>query len=196
MTTFYLVRQAEAASTLDLPEELWPLSEKGQAQANQLIPILGNLRIQYVYSAEDRRSLDTVLPFSQAYGLNILVLSELREHNIKAHDVSLQRQAWANFDFSLPSSESNRVAQRRIVLSIHSLMLHHLNDEVAVVMPTCLIALFLNAIDPQFTFDQWQEQGIPDMIRLVRGEYNISWTRIDHARPLLALVRNQEHPSL
>lgn len=192
MTTFYLIRQAEAASSPGQAEELWPLSAKGQAQAHSLIPILGKLGIQYLYASQDKQAIDTVQPFAQAYGLNILVLSELRV--ARENDAKLQQKAWADFDLSSPASESNRNAQRRIVQSVHSLMLHHLSDVVAVVMHSHALALFLNAIDPEFTFKQWQEKGVADIIRLVRGEYKISWTKVDHPRPPLALVRNQEQP--
>lgn len=192
MTTFFLIREAETASTSELSAESRSLSKKGQTQANNLIPMLGRLGIQYLYASQDRSAIDTVQPFAQVYGLPILVLSELQAQRDLQEDAAFQQKAWADFDLTSASSESNRKVQRRIVQSIHTLMLHHLNDVVAVVMPTAALALFLNAIDAAFTFQHWQEQGIPDIIRLVKGEYKISWTRIDHPRPPLALVRNQD----
>lgn len=192
MTKFYLVRQAESMAEDGLPEELWPLSPMGQSKARRIVSVLGSLGIDHIYASSDRAAIETVQPLAQIYRLKILVLSELREHKIgkgETEDTSpLRAQAWKDFDFLPQAYESSRQAQRRIVRIIQSLMLHHQDEVVAIGLHANAIALFLNAIDPSFTWERWKKDGLPEILRLSREEYRLAWEAVDMKLPFLSLV--------
>ncbi len=192
MTKFYLLRKAASVPEAGLPEELWPLSLAGQEAARKLVSPLGSLGIRHIYASTERGAIETVQPFAQVYGLKILVLNELQEHKIEPNetrDLSPMRcKVWEDFDFAPDKFESSRVAQRRIVRTIQSLMLHHQDEVIVICLASDAIALFLNAIDPGFTLKTWQMAGIPEIVRLSREEYRLAWDRLENKASPLSLV--------
>ncbi len=192
MTKFYLVRQAESMAEDGLPEELWPLSPAGQSRARRIVSVLGTLGIEHIYASSDRGAIETVQPLAQIYRLKILVLNELREHKIAkggAEDLTaLRAKTWEDFDFVPENHESSRQAQRRLVRVIQSLMLHHQEEVVAISLHSNAIALFLNAIDPSFTWERWAKDGIPDLLGLSREEYRLAWIPVETKLPSLSIV--------
>lgn len=198
MTKFFLVRQAESMVEAGLPEELWPLSPAGQAKARRMVAALSSLGIEHLYASSERAAIETVQPLAQICRLKILVLNELREHRLAKNEVEelspLRIKAWEDFDFVSESNESSRQAQRRIVRILQSLMLHHQEELVAISLHPSAIALFLNAIDPSFTFEKWKEKGIPDILQLTREEYRLAWSPVEIKLPSLSIVSQRSQP--
>ncbi|MFI4974257.1 MAG: histidine phosphatase family protein [Caulobacterales bacterium] len=82
MTRIVFVRHAQSAPDPALPERDWPLSEKGRAQAADLVPVLTELGVTALASSPFVRAIDTLRPFADTAGLDIHVDEDLRERHL------------------------------------------------------------------------------------------------------------------
>ena len=125
MTRIIFVRHAQSLPSPDLPEEVWPLSEKGQAQARDLAPVLGELGVSALASSPFLRAVETLKPFADQAGLPIHVDEDLRERNLSAGwlpDIAgvedAVRKMHADLDYCLPGGESGRECLARFEAAI------------------------------------------------------------------------------
>ena len=169
-TRLLLIRHATSAPDPDLPEPDWPLSPKGESQAQDLIHDLSVHRVTTIYSSPYLRAVDTVTPLARALGLPIVLENDLRERKLTngAHDDWRQAlvRSWDDFDFALQGCESSRTCQRRVRACITRLAEAHHRQTIALASHGNAIALFLNSIDPNFGYDQWHAMQNPDVFEL------------------------------
>lgn len=71
-TTYYVVRHAEKQTTNTMTSDV-PLSEAGQQRATVLGKQLKNADLRYIYSTNFLRTKGTVLPLSEATGIQIRI---------------------------------------------------------------------------------------------------------------------------
>lgn len=73
-------------------------------------------------------------------------------------------KTWQDFDYALPGGESSRQCQTRMVACMQSIAAA--SGTVVVCSHGNAIALFLNSIDPDFGFSEWEAMGNPHTYRL------------------------------
>src|SRR5215813_13544381 len=81
-TTIYLIRHAQSHLISTEHYSRWPLSPRGRQQADALAPLLATLKIGKLYSSPYIRCLDTIRPFVQRKGLDLLIDQDLEERVI------------------------------------------------------------------------------------------------------------------
>jgi 2,3-bisphosphoglycerate-dependent phosphoglycerate mutase len=119
VTTLILVRHAQSALDPALPERDWPLSEKGQRQAAELAPVLAELGVDSLASSPYLRAIETLRPYAERAGLNIVVDEDLRERALGgwmpdvAEVEAAVRMMHADLDFQLEGGESGRACIAR-----------------------------------------------------------------------------------
>lgn len=181
MTTIYLIRHAESAPDLHLPEPFWPLSPVGRRQAKDLVPLLRDLSPTHIYSSPYPRAIDTVRAFADTANLPIALDHDVRERRLTATHhpdwLALVERAWTDFDFRLPECESSREAQTRMRLAIERIMERHIGETTLVASHGNAIGLLLNALDPAFGFRQWKTLRNPDVICLKAPAGKLEWDR-------------------
>ncbi len=181
MTVIYLVRHAESQPHSDIPEPDWPLSPKGVEQARQLVGQLSGLGISGIYSSPFPRALATVRPFAGVSGLDVKIHEDLRERKLAPGKLSdfraVLRQSWSDFSFKVPGGESSEGAQTRVVNAIREITSEHPGSTLVVVSHGNAISLFLNSIDPAFSYDQWAAMKNPDAFKLHGDGGQFSWDR-------------------
>lgn len=167
MSTFILIRHAEAPWSED---EGRPLSAAGACAAESLCERLSGLPIRAIYSSPYRRSLETVLPLARALGLSASEIFDLRERTLGTFQGVAFEDAvaatWSDFDRAHPGGESSRAAQRRALAALRELARRHPSETVAVATHGNLLALLLNAFDPNVGFDFWRSLAFPDAYEL------------------------------
>ena len=177
--TIYLLRHAESAPSRELPEPDWPLSRRGQAQAENLATQLSGLDIACVCSSPFARAVATVRPFCEARQLPIEIEPDLRERRLSEprteHFQEPLRHSWEDFDYALPGGESSRTCQRRIVDCVTRLASSHPGTLLLGSHGNAL-ALFLNALDPTFGWEGWKAMRNPDLFK-VDLDRTLSWDR-------------------
>jgi 2,3-bisphosphoglycerate-dependent phosphoglycerate mutase len=90
-TTLLLIRHAQSAPDRALPEEEWPLSEAGRAQAGVLADVLSQFGVNSVVSSPYIRAVDTVRPFAEQHHLPIAIEPDLRERLLTANGLRVKQ---------------------------------------------------------------------------------------------------------
>jgi 2,3-bisphosphoglycerate-dependent phosphoglycerate mutase len=190
----YLLRHAESAPSPDIREPGWPLSDRGRRQARAIVPTLKRCGVNAIYSSPYRRARETVAPFAEATGHDVIVHDGLRERLLTEqflNDVATPaRRTWADFSWSMPDGESNQVAQRRFVATVSSILGRHAGESILISTHGTVTALFLHAIDERVGVEDWAALDMPDLIRIHRShrasrqtsagtKTGMLWDRID-----------------
>lgn len=174
----YLLRHADSTSSPDLPESDWPLSERGEKQARDLVEQLAGSRIDALYSSPYQRAVETVRPLAEDRDLSIRTDDRLRERILTDRWLDdhqqVLRRVWEDFTLTLPGGESSAECQRRVVEAVNDLRARHGADEcVLVCSHGNAIAFYLNHLDPSVGFAEWKALRNPDLIAVQEDQ----WTR-------------------
>ncbi|WP_313894640.1 histidine phosphatase family protein [Psychrobacillus sp.] len=181
-TNVYFVRHAHSIYT---PDELGrPLSEKGHADAIVTTSLLKDLQIDHVISSPYKRAIQTVEGIAKYIGKEIGIIEGFRERVLSKEPVADFNEAiskvWADFDFSLDSGESSRVAQKRgVAATLHVLEMYK-NQNVVVGTHGNIMVLIMNYFDPKYDVHFWEQLAMPDVYKLsFHEERLVEVTRID-----------------
>lgn len=170
-TAVYLLRHAESRPTSKVPESKWPLNGRGRQQAIDLINVLKSLGIERIYSSPYLRAIQTVQPLAAYLGLEIRVHADLRERKLSDRPSrnfrQLVQQTWANFAFAAPGGESNAGCQQRVVRAIEGITTETSAKRLLVVSHGNAIALYLNSINKNFGYRQWESMKNPDLFKVI-----------------------------
>ena len=158
ITTIYILRHAESAPDRRLPVSDWPLSTRGKAQAQALIPVLERLGIERIVSSPYLRAKRTVEPFAQKVGLEIAIDPDLRERKlaqgIDEDWMTLIRRAWADLSFCDPVGESGLDCQRRFAACVTRWMNRYSGETLLISSHGNAMGLYLSLLHPTFGYDQ------------------------------------------
>jgi 2,3-bisphosphoglycerate-dependent phosphoglycerate mutase len=179
-TTIYLVRHAESQPSADTPEPAWPLSARGIAQAQALVPAMRGLGTTAIYTSPYLRAAQTVAPLAAALGMDVQVVDELRERALGRVDVGVDHRTmiercWSDPGFAFPGGESNAACAQRVVQAIARLATRHRGEAIAVASHGNALAIYLGTIDTSFGFEQWRSMRNPDLFRVVHEAERASW---------------------
>lgn len=177
--TIYLVRHAESQPSREVPEPAWPLSERGLAQAEALVPAMRGLGIVAIYASPYVRAQHTVVPLAAALGVEVAIIDSLRERTLGSyiegdHRAVLER-CWADPSFAPPGGESNLACARRVAQAIAELAARHRGEAIAVASHGNALGIYLGTIDPGFGFEGWKAMRNPDLFRVVHDGERATW---------------------
>ena len=181
-TTVYLLRHAESQPDAAVRESDWPLSERGQQQALDIVPVLTSLGIDQVYSSPYLRAVETVRPFVERAGKPLGFHADLRERRSMfvsgEPDFIVQvRRTWEDFRFTPPGGESGAACQRRVVRAITDIVGRRPRATLLVSSHGIAISLLLNTIDHSFDFDGWAAMKNPDLFKIEVSGTSFAWDR-------------------
>ena len=179
-TNVYLIRHAQSHPTVDLQLPEWPLSPVGFDQAESLCDLLEPLEIEVLLSSPYPRCLQTIQPFANRAGLEVVVEDDLRERTVVNELVDnfdqIWRQSWDDFNFVPPGGESSFDAQRRFVAAVNDILAGYPRKTIGIVTHGNVTGLFLNHIDQTFGREEAEALKNPDVLRIVAGD-RINWDR-------------------
>jgi 2,3-bisphosphoglycerate-dependent phosphoglycerate mutase len=128
VTTLILVRHAQSAPDPASPERDWPLSDAGRRQAADLAPVLAELGVDTLASSPFSRAIETLRPYADRMGLDIVVDEDLRERalggwmpNVADVEAAVRRMH-ADLDFQLDGGESGRACLARFEAALARLV--------------------------------------------------------------------------
>ncbi len=180
-TTLYLVRHAQANPLRAVPEPEWELSERGQAQAAGLVPVLTALGIEAVYSSPFRRSIDTLRPFTTARELPLQVRDGLRERCLSRDWIAdlrdVWQRSWADLSYALEGGESGLVCRSRMAGAVRAIAEDNPEGTVALGSHGYAIALLLTTLDPSFGVREASALRTPEIVRLRWDKNVLTWDR-------------------
>ncbi|HEX3918156.1 MAG TPA: histidine phosphatase family protein [Caulobacteraceae bacterium] len=149
MTTLILVRHAQSAPSPDLPEPVFPLSEKGRQQAIDLAPVLAELGVDALGASPYQRAIDTLQPYADATGLPIAIDPDLRECSLggwltEVSDVEAAiRRMHAEPDYCLEGGETSRSTRARFLAALGRLVGAHPGRTLAVASHGAILSHFI-----------------------------------------------------
>jgi 2,3-bisphosphoglycerate-dependent phosphoglycerate mutase len=172
--TLLLIRHAEsmAPGISGFDEYTRPLTAKGFRDAMELGETLSSARIDAAYSSPYLRARQTIEPITQARGLAIETVNDLRERLLSPVDLPNWRahlkHSWEDFDYAPPGGESSRVAQSRVLRVLDTIAVRHKAGTVIVASHGNLIALALNAYMSNVDYAFWESIPMPAVFTLIR----------------------------
>lgn len=179
-TTIYLVRHAESAPSPQVPEPDWPLSARGVAQAEALVPVLRGLGARAIYASPYCRAIATVEPFAAALGLTVSAVDALRERSLgglfpDADLPAIFQRCWAEPAFAPPGGESNAACAQRVAAALAELAARHAGEAIVVASHGNALALFLGTIDASIGIAYWRAMRNPDLFCVVYDGDRPTW---------------------
>jgi 2,3-bisphosphoglycerate-dependent phosphoglycerate mutase len=163
-----LVRHADAipSGTPDYEENMRPLSDEGQRQAEELADELEPYQLHGIYSSPYPRAVQTVEPIARRRGLTIHQLDDMRERLLSPGPVpdwrSHLERGFAEDDYALDGGETSRDAQRRGMGMLDLLRLRHANGgRILVASHSALITLILRSLGPEVGYAFWEAMPYP-----------------------------------
>ncbi len=181
LTTVFLVRHAQSNPTEGIAHSDWPLSERGQAQADALAALLLPLGIDRIFSSPFTRCLQTIDPFATMAGFAIDIRDDLHERHLgiglDGDFPTMWRRSWEDLDFALPGFETSRDAQRRFVNAMSRIAAESEGRTVGVCAHGNVIGLFLNHLDEDCGRETAEQLTNPDVLRFRVEDGSVSWNR-------------------
>jgi 2,3-bisphosphoglycerate-dependent phosphoglycerate mutase len=134
-----------------------PLTPKGFAQAEALIPQLAQFAPAAIYSSPYLRAIQTVLPFANHQGLPVQPIENFREHRMAAGPIDhwrdvLQAQ-WADWHYVPEGGESFKSTQDRGWQTVQQIAKTHPGGTVLLAGHGTIISLVLHRLDPKIDLD-------------------------------------------
>ena len=168
LTNLYFVRHAHSTYT---PDELGrPLSEKGQADAEEIARIFKKENIDYVISSPYKRAIQTVEGIAELFEKEILIENGFKERTLSKGPVDNFETAitkvWNDPTFAWEGGESNITAQNRGVEATIKVLESYEGKNIAIGTHGNIMVLIMNYFDPTYDFNFWQELDMPDVYKL------------------------------
>lgn len=138
MTIVYFVRHAQTDYTNPNDKER-VLTEEGLESRFRARDFLISRQVDrqklHIYSSDFRRAMDTVRPFADYMGMDIIPCEAFREWSVIVPDeeyYALCERAWSDFDYRVQNCETMREVQQRNVDKLLELVRIH-RDETLVI---------------------------------------------------------------
>jgi 2,3-bisphosphoglycerate-dependent phosphoglycerate mutase len=180
-TTVYLIRHAQSHPRSDEHYSQWTLSKIGKEQASALAPLLRNLGIEKLYSSPYARCVETIKPFVDLTGLDLLLHQDFEERVVAKvllpNFDEICMRSWDDFDFALPDCESSSAAQARFCGAVQRIFEQDQGATVAICSHGNVIALLLNHLDKSYSRQDSEKIRNPDVIKIVATEGRFLWDR-------------------
>jgi len=181
VTTLYFIRHAQSLPHPDQPEPDWPLSALGEEQARGLVAVLHPLGIRHLYCSPYRRCRDTLAPFAEEAGLDVVLDEDLRERRIAGVWMSdfrdVWRRSWTDFGYALEGGESSWICRGRIAGAVEAIAARHAGETIGLGSHGNAIGLFINYVDPAFGLEEATRIRTPEIMKVVHRDGGFRWER-------------------
>ena len=196
LTHVYFVRHAQPVHSHE-DDRTRPLTEEGKQDTALVTQVLEDKQIDSFYCSPYLRSLDTIRPTAEQYGLAICQEERFRERqsgergNVGLRDAdSPLRRRWQDFSWHEPGGESIGQVQQRNIAALQEILLENPGKNIAIGTHGTALSSILNYYRPQF--------GCEDFLRIVDWMPYLVELTFDGQTLLtfreLAYIEKQYHP--
>ncbi|WP_336759667.1 histidine phosphatase family protein [Paenibacillus sp. USHLN196] len=169
-TTIYMVRHAESPYN-EGNEITRGLTAKGKDDVEKVTEILKEEGIDVIISSPYNRAILSVEGLAHYLELDIKTFEDLRERFfaeeiIESADLmSVIRDKFNDFDYSLPGGESNADCQNRSISVIKNILKEHAGEKIAIGTHGLVMTLMMNYFDSSYGLN-FLELKKPDIYKL------------------------------
>lgn len=168
-TIIYFVRHADSPY-VEGQERSRGLSDIGMKDALTVRNILMFEDIDVFYSSPYERAISTIRPTANHYGMDVLVVEDLRERMIGDFTPNsfwdAKQQVYNDYSFSFPRGESSFHAQRRAFVALLEIIKENNNKKIAIGTHGDIMTLMLNGFNKNIGFGFWQSTSMPDIYKV------------------------------
>lgn len=176
ITNLYFVRHAHSNYSAD--ELGRPLTKQGLNDAKGITDILIRENIDVVVSSPYKRAVQTVDGVAKHLEKEIEMIDAFKERKLSEHPISNFQEAmlhvWSDFDFSLPTGESNHHAQNRGVQATKELLGKYAGQNIVIGTHGNIMVLIMNYFDPIYDYTFWEQLEMPDIYQLTFYEQQMT----------------------
>ena len=159
-TTVIFVRHAQ-------PIHQWkddrtrPLSEQGMLDREIVLDTLRDRKIDAFFSSPYKRSLDTIQPVADFFGMDIITDERLRERKsgISGNEKEQFFKRWKNPDYAEEDGESLRTTQNRNISALFEILDKYSGKTIVIGTHGTALSTILNYFDQSF--------GVDDFLRII-----------------------------
>ncbi len=168
-TIIYMVRHAESPYN-EGTERTRGLTTKGKGDVEKVTEILKEEGIDVIISSPYNRAILSIEGLAQNLGLDIKTFEDLRERyfagEVIADLMSVIREKFYDFDYSLPGGESNSDCQNRSISVIKTILKEHSGKKIAIGTHGLVMTLMMNYFDSSYNLDFLNQLKKPDIYKL------------------------------
>lgn len=136
-----------------------PLTEDGIKSSLKVSDFLQDKKITKAYCSPYKRSIDTILDFTNKNSLEISIIDDLRERKISNSWIedfhSYARNQWEDFHFKLSEGESLNEVQDRNVQALHSILEKHPYENIVIGTHGTALGTIINYYDKSFDYNSF-----------------------------------------
>jgi len=178
-TTLYFVRHAQSNPRHSLDNSEYPLSDVGEKQANEIVPLLQTLKLTRMYCSPFLRCRQTIRPFVAQADIKVSTHDALREMKsapgLIADFQTVWQKSWDDSGFALPGCESSREAVTRFTGAVAAIVAEHPGETIGISSHGHVIGLFLNQLQSSFGGDETKALRNPDIIKVTHAAGQFYW---------------------
>lgn len=169
-TKILVARHAESEFSAD--ERGRGLTSNGKKMAQEMMAKnAGQFQVDRIFSSPYRRAVDTALPWTDAFQLEIVQDERLRERQVAGDPVEdfegFAQKQWLDFEFSLPRGESLAETAARGCEAIRQLERKHRGETLLIAGHGTWMGAVFHAFDPGFGYPQWKAMKMPDLWEMI-----------------------------
>lgn len=159
MTQIYFIRHAQP-NYENHNDELRELSAKGLQDRYLVTEFLQDKSIDVVLSSPFKRSVDTIKPFADQYGFDIITIADFRERKVDSCWIEdfygFSKRQWEDFDYKLADGETLHEVQKRNIAALEKVLEQYKGKRVVVGSHGTALSTIINYYQPDFGLDGFE----------------------------------------
>ena len=157
-TTIVFVRHAQSVYGED--DRVRPLTQEGLEDRAIVLETLKDRKIDAFLCSPYKRSIDTIAPTAEYFGMEIRTDERFRERMCGSFKEDLLKRRWADFSFAEEGGECLMSVQKRNIEALADVLREYAGKTVVIGTHGTALSTIRNYYDPAF--------GLADFERIVR----------------------------
>ena len=157
-TTIVFVRHALSVYGED--DRVRPLTQEGLEDRAIVLETLKDRKIDAFLCSPYKRSIDTIVPTAEYFGMEIRTDERFRERMCGSFEADLLQRRWADFSFAEEGGECLASVQKRNIEALADVLREYAGKTVVIGTHGTALSSIRNYYDPAF--------GLADFERIVR----------------------------
>ena len=159
MTTIFFVRHSEPDLSVH-DDDIRPLSPKGERDCALVTKFLQDKDIEVALSSPFKRSIDTLLPFTNSIGLQVETIEDFRERKIAdewiADFTAFTKKQWADFSYKLSDGECLSEVQERNIAALEKVLEQYQGKNIVIGTHGTALSTIINYYDKTYGYKDFQ----------------------------------------
>lgn len=159
MTEIYFIRHAEPDISVH-DDFTRPLSNKGRADASNLVAFFNGKKIDAVLSSPFLRAVDTIKDIAVKHGCSIEIIDNFKERKIDGwiEDFGAYvKKQWFDFSYKLNDGESLKEVQQRNINALKKVLIEHNGQSIVIGTHGTALSTIINYYDHTYGYEDFMK---------------------------------------